>query len=211
VFERIAGQPIWPIEERPVPQSTVPGEKTSPTQPHVTKPPAYARNFLKVPDDVIDFTPEMRAQALEILKRYKNGPLFNPAIVGDINGIVGALQVGNAGGGPTWPGGRLEGELGFVNVQATNSGPAPLPFAKPAVGSLEMNLRSGPERPPIPEGPGPGFGTGAGSPAAPPPAPPPPAASPRVAGPAAPRRGPATDETAVRRALSDQSRAWRLD
>ena len=78
VFDRITGQPIWPIEERPVPQSDVPGEKTSPTQPHVTKPPAYARNFLKVPDDVIDFTPEMRAQGLEVLKRYKNGPLFNP-------------------------------------------------------------------------------------------------------------------------------------
>ena len=62
MFDRITGQPIWPIEERPVPQSDVPGEKTSPTQPHVTKPPAYARNFLKVPDDVIDFTPEMRAQ-----------------------------------------------------------------------------------------------------------------------------------------------------
>ena len=56
---------MWPIEERPVPQSDVPGEKTSPTQPFPTKPPAYARNYLKVPDDLIDFTPELRAQALE--------------------------------------------------------------------------------------------------------------------------------------------------
>ena len=71
VFDRVTGQPVWPIEERPVPQSDVPGEKTSPTQPHPTKPPAYARNFFKVPDDLIDFTPELRAQALKNLKRYK--------------------------------------------------------------------------------------------------------------------------------------------
>ena len=64
-FDRVTGQPVWPIEERPVPQSDVPGEKTSPTQPFPTKPPAYARNYLKVPDDLIDFTPELRAQALE--------------------------------------------------------------------------------------------------------------------------------------------------
>ena len=63
VFDRVTGQPVWPIEERPVPQSDVPGEKTSPTQPFPTKPPAYARNYIKVPDDLIDFTPEMRAQA----------------------------------------------------------------------------------------------------------------------------------------------------
>ena len=65
VFDRVTGQPVWPIEERPVPQSDVPGEKTSPTQPFPTKPPAYARNILTVPDDLIDFTPELRAQALE--------------------------------------------------------------------------------------------------------------------------------------------------
>jgi quinoprotein glucose dehydrogenase len=72
VFDRVTGKPVWPIEERPVPQSDVPGEKTSPTQPFPTKPPAYARNFLKVPDDVIDFTPELRAQALEVLKHYRS-------------------------------------------------------------------------------------------------------------------------------------------
>src|SRR5947208_11008919 len=63
VFDRVTGQPVWPIEERPVEQSTVPGEKTSPTQPFPTKPPAYSRQFLKVPDDVIDFTPAARASA----------------------------------------------------------------------------------------------------------------------------------------------------
>jgi quinoprotein glucose dehydrogenase len=62
VFDRMTGQPIWPIEERPVPQSNVPGEKTSPTQPFPTKPPAYVRNYLKT-DDVIDFTPELGRRA----------------------------------------------------------------------------------------------------------------------------------------------------
>ena len=74
VFDRATGQPIWPIEERAVPQSDVPGEKTSPTQPFPTKPPAYARNALKVPDDLVDFTPELRAQAVKQIARYKVGP-----------------------------------------------------------------------------------------------------------------------------------------
>ena len=175
VFDRITGQPIWPIEERPVPQSDVPGEKTSPTQPHVTKPPAYARNFLKVPDDVIDFTPEMRAQGLEILKRYKNGPLFNPAIVGNINGIVGALQVGNAGGGTNWPGGSFDVETGIVYVQANNSGLGAMSLRKPPSGFSDTNYVSGREGTPFVEALGPGFGTAADSPLANrPPAPPPP-------------------------------------
>jgi glucose dehydrogenase len=176
VFDRITGQPIWPIEERPVPQSDVPGEKTSPTQPHVTKPPAYARNFLKVPDDVIDFTPEMRAQGLEILKRYKNGPLFNPAIVGNITGIVGALQVGNAGGGTNWPGGSFDVETGIVYVQANNSGLGAMSLRKPPQGFSDMSYVSGREGTPFVEALGPGFGTAADSPLAnrapaPPPAP----------------------------------------
>ncbi len=85
VFDRVTGKPVWPIEERPVPQSDVPGEKTSPTQPFPTKPPAYGRNFLKVPDDLIDFTPEMRAQAKDAVARYKTGPMFLPPMVGNSN------------------------------------------------------------------------------------------------------------------------------
>ena len=83
VFDRVTGEPVWPIEERPVPQSDVPGEKTSPTQPFPTKPPAYGRNYIKVPDDLIDFTPELRAQAKDNIARYKTGPMFLPPIVGD--------------------------------------------------------------------------------------------------------------------------------
>src|SRR5438105_623661 len=78
VFDRVTGVPVWPIEERGVPQSDVPGEKTSPTQPFPTKPPAYGRQYLKIPDDLIDFTPEMRAQARDNVARYKTGPMFLP-------------------------------------------------------------------------------------------------------------------------------------
>src|SRR6187401_298263 len=96
VFDRVTGKPVWPIEERPVPQSDVPGEKTSPTQPFVTKPPAYARTFMHVPDDVIDFTPELRKEGLENLKRYKwaNSP-YVPLIRGDVNGLLGTINLGN--------------------------------------------------------------------------------------------------------------------
>ena len=121
VFDRITGEPIWPIVETPMPKSTVPGEKTSPTQPIPTKPPAYARNYLAVPDDVIDFTPEMRAEGLKILERYRTGPIYNPPVAGSVDGVLGAIVVGNASGGTNWPGGGLDPETGIVYVQAANS------------------------------------------------------------------------------------------
>src|SRR5207237_9525400 len=77
VFNRINGQPIWPIVERPVEQSTVPAEKTSATQPFPTKPPAYDRQGSSI-GDLIDFTPELRAQALQLASRYKLGPVSTP-------------------------------------------------------------------------------------------------------------------------------------
>jgi quinoprotein glucose dehydrogenase len=121
VFDRITGEPIWPIEETPMPMSEVPGEKTSPTQPIPSRPPAYARNYLKVPDDVIDFTPAMRAAGLEILKRYQTGPIYNPPVAGSVDGVLGAILVGNASGGTNWPGGGLDPETGIVYAQAANS------------------------------------------------------------------------------------------
>lgn len=121
VFDRITGEPIWPIEEVPMPASEVPGEKAAPTQPIPTKPPAYARNHLTLPDDLIDFTPEMRAEAVEIMKRFKNGPIYNPPVAGTVDGVLGAIVVGNASGGTNWPGGGMDPETGIVYAPAANS------------------------------------------------------------------------------------------
>src|SRR6266852_2442186 len=90
MFDRITGQPIFPIEERPVEQSNVPGEKTSPTQPFPTKPPAYDRQGFSL-DDLIDFTPELKAQAREIASHYKIGPVFTPPVVSTPGGPLGTL------------------------------------------------------------------------------------------------------------------------
>ena len=122
VFDRETGQPVWPIEERPVPAGDVPGETYSRTQPFPTKPPAYARNFVNIPDDIIDFTPELRAQAMSQLSRYKPGPLFNPPILGRSDGLLGSLSLGNLGGGTNWPGGGYDPETRIAFLPASNLG-----------------------------------------------------------------------------------------
>ena len=138
VFDRITGKPIWPIEERPVPQSTVPGEKTSPTQPYPTKPVAYCRNNIRVPDDLIDFTPEMRAQAKDNIARYKVEGVFNPPLVGDPNGFLAAIDLGNAGGGTNWPGGGYDPETHIVYAQADESGVTPISLREPPPNFSDM-------------------------------------------------------------------------
>src|SRR5437762_5670750 len=77
LFNRENGQPVFPIEERPVPQSDVPGEKTSATQPFPTRPPPYDHQGVTL-ENVIDFTPELHAEAVKIAARYKFGPIFTP-------------------------------------------------------------------------------------------------------------------------------------
>jgi glucose dehydrogenase len=140
VFDRVTGQPVWPIEEKPVPQSDVPGEKTSPTQPIPTKPPAYGRNYLKVPDDVIDFTPELRAQALDVLKRYKVGDSpFTPPILGTANGLLGAVGAGTA---TNWPGSAADPELHVVYAQASNA-PSARSLVAPPAGFSDIKYVSG--------------------------------------------------------------------
>ncbi|HEX6214762.1 MAG TPA: pyrroloquinoline quinone-dependent dehydrogenase [Vicinamibacterales bacterium] len=119
VFERATGKPVWPIEERPVPQSTVPGEKTSPTQPFPTKPPPFARQGFTT-DDLIDFTAELRAEALKIVEDYTLGPLFTPPTVVGENGEKGVLQVPSAAGGANWGGAGFDPETGFLFLQSAN-------------------------------------------------------------------------------------------
>jgi quinoprotein glucose dehydrogenase len=77
VFDRTNGQPVWPIEERPVAKGDVSGEWYSPTQPFVTRPPAYDRQGV-LNDDLIDFTPELKAEGAKLASLYKLGPIFTP-------------------------------------------------------------------------------------------------------------------------------------
>ena len=141
VFDRVTGKPVWPIEERPVPQSDVPGEKTSPTQPFPTKPAAYARNYLHVPDDLIDFTPELRAQALEVLKHYKVGTSpFTPAILGDVKGPVGVIGAGTA---TNWPGSAYDPETHTVYAQASNIGIQARSLVPPPPGFSDIRYVAG--------------------------------------------------------------------
>jgi quinoprotein glucose dehydrogenase len=123
-FNRETGEPLWPIEERPVPPSLVPGEFASPTQPFPTKPPAYDLNGLSV-DDLIDWTPELRAQAIAALADWQIGPLYNPPLHRDNDlGKRGAYWCPGGGGGSNITGpaaGDPENGIVFVTSQAACS------------------------------------------------------------------------------------------
>jgi quinoprotein glucose dehydrogenase len=117
VFNRETGEPVWPIEELPVPQSDVPTEQTSPTQPHPTKPAPFEMQGMEE-DHLIDFTPELRAQAIEIASQYRWGPVFTPpSLWEDEDGTNGAFVVPGANGGANIPGGAaVDPETGMLYV-----------------------------------------------------------------------------------------------
>ena len=115
VFDRATGQPVWPIEERPVPQSTTTGEQTSRTQPFPTKPPAFDRQGVTI-DDLIDFTPELRAAALAIVKNYVIGPVFTPPSLKTADGTKGTIQLPGSVGGADWQGAAFDRETGMLYV-----------------------------------------------------------------------------------------------
>jgi quinoprotein glucose dehydrogenase len=153
VFDRVTGEPVWPIVEKPVPQSDVPGEKSAATQPHPPDSLRYARNVFKIPDDLIDWTPELRAAALERTKRYKWADTpFNPGILGNVNGLLGAITVGTA---TNWPGGGYDPENHIVFAPAGNM-PGVRTLVAPPPGFSDIRYVAGIEGQPFREVLGPG-------------------------------------------------------
>ncbi len=141
VFDRVTGKPIWPIEERAVEKGDVPDEWYSPTQPFPLdahgKPFAYDRNGFSL-DDLIDFTPELRAEGEKVVSRYKIGPVFTPPVVSKVEGPLGTLQLAINGGGTVWAGGSYDPETHILYVYSRKS-PSSLGLVKPDPGKHDMN------------------------------------------------------------------------
>jgi quinoprotein glucose dehydrogenase len=159
VFDRVTGQPVWPIEERPVPKGDVPGEWYSPTQPFVTKPPAYDLQGVSI-NDLIDFTPELRAEAIKLVSRYKIGPLFTPPPVSKWEGPLGLLMVPSATGGANWPGGALDPETSISYIYSFRA-PTVVGFIHDTARS-DMDWINGQARDPNAPPPAPGAAAGGG-------------------------------------------------
>ena len=159
VLNRETGEPIWPIEERPVPQSSVPKEKTSPTQPFPTRPLPFDRQGIAV-DDLIDFTPGLRAEALEVIKRFRIGPMYTPPVLSDAGGPLATLQVPADHGGANWPGGSLDPETNRLYIHSHTAVFA-VGIVPADADSSDMGFVSGIARAGGPPAPTPGAGAAA--------------------------------------------------
>jgi quinoprotein glucose dehydrogenase len=167
VFDRVTGQPVWPIEERAMPKGDVPGEWYPATQPIPSRPAAYSRNTLKAPDDLIDFTPALRAKAVENLKHYKlglDGMPYNPPILGSMDGLLGAINVGNLVGGTNWPGGGYDPETHTVYVVGNNAAVTGMSVTAPPPGFSDIRYVMGTAGSAFVPSEGPGFGSAADAP-----------------------------------------------
>ena len=133
VLNRVTGEPIWPIPETPVEAGDVPGEWYSPTQPVPSKPPAYDNQGVSI-DALIDFTPELRAEAVKLVSNYKIGPLFTPPTLSKPGGPYGTLMSPGANGGTDWPGGCVDPESHMFYV-----------FSQTTVGPMGMIKNPGQE------------------------------------------------------------------
>ena len=160
VFDRVTGEPVWPIEERPVAPSDIPGERAAPTQPFPTKPAPFERQGVVI-DHLIDFTPELRAEAVEEASHYKMGPIFTPPSLYKEGGTRGTPQLPGAGGGANWSGAGIDPETGVLYVPShQRMSMVILAEPDPAVSNLRY-VRSGtvgpgsfhPARPRRPRGP----------------------------------------------------------
>ncbi len=116
-FDRVTGEPVWPIIERPVPGSNTPGEWISPTQPFPTKPLPFDRHGI-TEDDLIDFTNELKAEALEIAEPYILGEIYTPPSIRgeDATDTKGTLQLPGSVGGAEWGGAGFDPETGMLYI-----------------------------------------------------------------------------------------------
>lgn len=167
VFDRATGKPAFPIVEVRVPKGNVPGEWYSPTQPMTTKGLTYGRNGF-TEDDLIDFTPELRAKALEQVKRYQLGPVYTPPIIStkDKLGVINNW----AQGGTNWPGGSFDPETGIAYVYSCGTCISSTGLQPGPDGMTNIDYVVGVDGQPVSMIKGPGEGAGADSPAPPPPA-----------------------------------------
>jgi quinoprotein glucose dehydrogenase len=117
VFDRVSGTPIFPIEERPVPKGDVPGEWYSPTQPFPTRPRPYDHQGV-TEDALIDFTPELHAEAVRMMSKYKMGPIFTPPPLSRAEGPLGSFR---SSGGTNWPGAAFDPETHILYVPSFTS------------------------------------------------------------------------------------------
>jgi quinoprotein glucose dehydrogenase len=130
VFDRLTGEPVWPIEDRPVPQSTVPGERSSPTQPFPTRPAPFEPQGIS-DATLIDFTPELRAQALDIIAEVDYGPLYTPP------SERGVIIFPGYSGGATWTGAAVDAETGMMFIPSF-SAPRFVRLRKPEEGESDF-------------------------------------------------------------------------
>jgi quinoprotein glucose dehydrogenase len=120
VFDRVTGQPVWPIEERPVPKGDVAGEWYSPTQPIPSKPPAFDQQGVSE-NDLVDFSPELKAEAKSIVSEYKTGPIYTPPVLlGSPDGPKGLLLVPGTNGGADWGGAAFDPDTGLLYVPSAH-------------------------------------------------------------------------------------------
>ena len=121
VFDRVTGEPVWPIEERPVETDTnLPGEVLSPTQPFPTKPPPFEYQGSSI-DDLIDFTPELRETAIEAVRNHRLGGLYSPPMLSIDGGVQGTIQRPSISGGANWMGAAVDPKTGFLYVPSSNT------------------------------------------------------------------------------------------
>ncbi|MCY4265564.1 MAG: PQQ-binding-like beta-propeller repeat protein [Gammaproteobacteria bacterium] len=141
VFDRVTGNPVWPMPEQPVPVATMPGERASPTQPFPSKPPPFARQGLSE-DDLIDFTPDLKVAALKLIEGYVTGPLFTPATLPDETaGKLGTVFLPGVGGGANWHGAGFDPQTNVLYVPSLNAPTLPYMVELPQDGSNMRYIR----------------------------------------------------------------------